>query len=123
MNRWFSIAVVIIDNDLEIYIDGKLIKTDYIGNGGKILLGGTDNSDIQVGPFKGEIASFSFSSTPYTPQSVRHFERKGPKTNSWLVKLFGYLSEMETKQPECKQINKQDSKSSHELKDFKKKWL
>ena len=123
MNRWFSIAVVIIDNDLEIYIDGKLIKTDYIGNGGKILLSGTDNSNIHIGPFKGEIASFSFSSTPYTPNSVRHFERKGPKTNSWLVKLFGYLSEMEIAQPKCNKPNKQASKSAHELKDFNKKWL
>jgi hypothetical protein len=100
MNRWFSITVIIIDNYVEVYIDGKLIKTKYIETNGEILLKGTDNSDITLGPFKGEISSFTFSSNTYTAQTVNQLERRGPLTNSWLVRLFGYLSDLET-QPKC----------------------
>lgn len=122
MNRWFSMAIVIIDNDIEVYMDGKLIKTDYVDNGGKILLTGTDNSDIVVGPFKGKFSSFSISSTPYTPKTVRHFQRKGPLTDSWLVQLFGYLSGLESK-PKCTKPPKRGSKSKSEVDTLKAKYL
>ena len=100
MNRWFSISVVIIDNYIEVYIDGKLIKTKYIETSGEILLKGTDNKPVTLGPFKGEISSFTFSSNTYTAKTVNNLQRRGPLTNSWLVRLFGYLSDLET-QPKC----------------------
>ena len=125
MNRWFSIGIVIVDNNMDVYIDGKLIKSIFVSNKNidgtsNILLSGADNSDITIGPFQGEFASFSYSSTTYTAHEVAHFQRKGPLTNPWLAKLFGYLGDIES-QPKCGQTIKDDTKSYNELKKWNKK--
>ena len=103
MNKWFSISIVIIDNYIEIYIDGKLIKTQFIETDGGIILQGTDNESVKLGSFKGKIASFTSSSITYTARTVNHLQRRGTITNSWLVKMFGFLSDLDTK-PKCEKI-------------------
>ena len=77
LQKWVSLNVGITNNILNIYIDGKLVKTCSLKGAPKII-----NRDLMVSPgggFNGFISNLKVSSKELTPNDVLDLYNAGPR--------------------------------------------
>jgi hypothetical protein len=76
VNRWFLLSISIEDESVEIYIDGKLVKTCVLSS--RPIY---NEGDLYVsidGGFKGMLSSFRIFPYIIPPQKLQHLYRNGP---------------------------------------------
>lgn len=87
IQKWVNLTISVFGRSMDIYIDGKLVKTCLLPGVANI----NNNADIQVTPsggFDGWLSKLSFFSNPLNPQDAYNIYVKGP--TSWLSNLSSY---------------------------------
>jgi len=87
IQKWTNVVISIYGRSLDVYIDGKLVKTQILSNIASI----TDKSPVYVTPsggFSGWTSNFAYYPKSLNPQEVWNIYQNG-YGSSWLANLFG----------------------------------
>ena len=102
LQRWFSVSVTVFQRNMDIYIDGRLVKSCVLPGVPKPAFGDIVLND--EGGFSGSVCNVHSYTTMLTPKAAKDFYAAGtncaaPKPSeesqtvdpdSWTMKLFGY---------------------------------
>ena len=80
LQKWFSVSVTVFTRNLDVYIDGKLVKSCFIPGVPKPAVG--DISVNQNGGFAGYMCNLGFFSKMLTPTDAASFFRAGTSCKS-----------------------------------------
>jgi hypothetical protein len=87
IQKWVNLTISVYGRTLDIYIDGKLVKTCLLPGVANI----NNNADIYVTPgggFDGWTTKFQYFPSPINPQDAWNIYAKG--FSSWLSMFSGY---------------------------------
>jgi len=87
IQKWVNLLISVYGRTLDVYLDGKLVKTCVLPGTAKI----STNSDVYVTPsggFSGWTAKFQYYPNSTDPQTAWDIYRKGYGA-SWLSNIFG----------------------------------
>lgn len=108
LQKWFSVSVTVFQRNLDIYIDGRLVKSCVLPGVPKPAVGDIILND--AGGFSGSLCNVFTYGTALEPDDARKFfsagtrcnapnpkvETSGVDTNSKFLKLFGYTFKFST---------------------------
>lgn len=80
LQKWFSVSVTVFTRNLDVYIDGKLVKSCFIPGVPKPAIG--DIAVNQNGGFAGYMCNLGFFSKMLTPTDAASFFRAGTSCKS-----------------------------------------
>ena len=86
IQKWVSCIISVYGRSLDVYINGKLVRTCILENVAKL-----DNSDIQITPnggFSGYTSSFQFIPDATNPEEAYNIYKQGNGTN-FLASILG----------------------------------
>lgn len=114
LQSWFSVSVTVFQRNLDVYINGRLVKSCVLPGVPKPALGDMTINDN--GGFAGGICNINYISQMITPEDAKAFYDKGTSCegtspgstvprDSFFVTLFGYTFKFSTLNKEGKELN------------------
>ena len=117
LQSWFSVSMTVFQRNLDIYINGRLVKSCVLNGIPKPALGDIILND--AGGFSGSLCNVNYYNGMLTPEDAKTFHAKGttcapPATaggaspvdkDSFFITLFGYTFRFSTLSKEGKELN------------------
>lgn len=116
LQKWFAVSTTVFQRNLDIYIDGRLVKSCVLPGVPRPAVGDIILND--AGGFSGSLCNVYTYGTMLEPEDARKFfsagtrcnapapkvETSGVDTNSGFLKLFGYTFKFSTFNREGKEV-------------------
>lgn len=116
LQSWFSVSVTVFQRNMDIYINGRLVKSCVLNGVPKPALGDIILND--AGGFSGSLCNVNYYNGMLTPEDAKSFHAKGttcapPATagavpvdkDSFFITLFGYTFRFTTLSKEGKELS------------------
>ena len=91
LQRWVHVVVTVHNRTLDVYMNGKMVKSNLMTHVPHENEGGSDNITIcnAQSTYKGKFSRFSYHEKALNPRDVREIYAKGPEPTGLLGGLLG----------------------------------
>lgn len=91
LQKWVNICTVMNGKTLDVYLDGKLVKTCVFNNYFKVDQSGTVASYLQHGGFNGNFSQLQIFNTSLTPDDIYKTYLAGPTGSSAITNPLSFM--------------------------------